>query len=210
MTTRSGCRSSRSTSGVSGWRPITSSPTASGWSPSRSPLPGPRSTTWRWWRRRSASGGSTAPRAPSTASGRCSWLALAGKGSVWAASNRERVARLEREGRMRPAGRAVVERAQADGSWSVLIPAERGEIPDDLASVFASSPGRGRPGTVSRRRCGSRRCRPSTWRSGRRPGRGGWPRSPVAPPPANDPCEVILDAGIRENRPQDGRFGADH
>ena len=69
------------------------------------------------------------------------WLAPRRKGSVWAASNRERVARLEREGRMRPAGRAVVERAQADGSWSVLIPAERGEVPDDLAAAFASSPG---------------------------------------------------------------------
>jgi uncharacterized protein YdeI (YjbR/CyaY-like superfamily) len=60
---------------------------------------------------------------------------------VWAASNRERVARLEREGRMRPSGRAVVERAQADGSWAVLVPAERGEIPDDLAEAFAASPG---------------------------------------------------------------------
>jgi uncharacterized protein YdeI (YjbR/CyaY-like superfamily) len=69
------------------------------------------------------------------------WLAPRRKGSVWAASNRERVARLEHEGRMRPAGRAVVERAQADGSWSVLIPAERGEVPDDLAAAFAASPG---------------------------------------------------------------------
>ena len=77
------------------------------------------------------------------------WLAPRRKGSVWAASNRERVARLEREGRMRPAGRAVVERAQADGSWSVLIPAERGEVPDDLAEAFAASPGaRVRPGTA--------------------------------------------------------------
>ena len=103
------------------------------------------------------------------------WLAPRRKGSVWAASNRERVARLEREGRMRPAGRAVVERAQADGSWSVLIPAERGEVPDDLAEAFAASPGRARRGTGSRRRCGSRRCRRSTWRSGPRHGRGGWP-----------------------------------
>ncbi len=69
------------------------------------------------------------------------WLAPRRKGSVWAASNRERVTRLELEGRMRPAGRAVVERAQADGSWSVLIPAERGEVPDDLAEAFAASPG---------------------------------------------------------------------
>lgn len=69
------------------------------------------------------------------------WLAPRRKGSVWAASNRERVERIEREGRMRPAGRAVVERARADGSWSVLIPAERGEVPDDLADAFAAAPG---------------------------------------------------------------------
>lgn len=69
------------------------------------------------------------------------WLAPRRKGSVWAASNRERVERLEREGRMRPPGRAVVERARADGSWSVLMPAERGEVPDDLAEAFAASPG---------------------------------------------------------------------
>jgi uncharacterized protein YdeI (YjbR/CyaY-like superfamily) len=69
------------------------------------------------------------------------WLAPRRKGSVWAASNRERVERLERGGRMRPAGRAVVERARDDGSWSVLIPAEQGEVPDDLADAFAAAPG---------------------------------------------------------------------
>lgn len=61
------------------------------------------------------------------------WLAPRRKGSVWAASNRERVERLEREGRLWPTGQAVADRARADGSWSILIPAERGEVPDDLA-----------------------------------------------------------------------------
>jgi uncharacterized protein YdeI (YjbR/CyaY-like superfamily) len=37
--------------------------------------------------------------------------------SVWSASNVERVARLEREGRMHEAGRAAVRAAQADGRW---------------------------------------------------------------------------------------------
>ena len=41
-------------------------------------------------------------------------------GSPWAKSNRERVQRLSAEGRMAPAGMAVVERAKADGSWSDL------------------------------------------------------------------------------------------
>ncbi|MEW9551073.1 YdeI family protein [Nonomuraea sp. NPDC050783] len=37
--------------------------------------------------------------------------------SGWSRSNVERVARLTREGRMRPAGLAAVERARADGRW---------------------------------------------------------------------------------------------
>ena len=46
------------------------------------------------------------------------WYAPRRKGSVWARTNRERVERLEAAGRMTPAGRAAVERAQADGSWT--------------------------------------------------------------------------------------------
>lgn len=60
--------------------------------------------------------------------------------SVWAASNRERVARLEREGRLRPAGIAVIKRAKADGSWSILESAERLEVPPDLAEALAARP----------------------------------------------------------------------
>jgi len=40
-----------------------------------------------------------------------------GRRSPWSASNVERVARLEAEGRMQPAGRAAVEAARADGRW---------------------------------------------------------------------------------------------
>jgi uncharacterized protein YdeI (YjbR/CyaY-like superfamily) len=61
-------------------------------------------------------------------------------GSVWAASNRERVARLTAQGRMAPAGQAAVDRAKADGSWSVLEPAERLEVPEDLAAALAAVP----------------------------------------------------------------------
>jgi uncharacterized protein YdeI (YjbR/CyaY-like superfamily) len=60
--------------------------------------------------------------------------------SVWAASNRTRVERLIREGRMAPAGLAAIERAKANGSWSVLEAAERMEIPDDLAAAFEGRP----------------------------------------------------------------------
>jgi uncharacterized protein YdeI (YjbR/CyaY-like superfamily) len=69
------------------------------------------------------------------------WYAPRRKGSVWARSNRDRVARLEAAGRMTPAGRAAVERARADGSWSILEPVEQLILPDDLAAELDARPG---------------------------------------------------------------------
>jgi uncharacterized protein YdeI (YjbR/CyaY-like superfamily) len=60
--------------------------------------------------------------------------------SVWAASNKARIERLVREGRMAPAGLAAVERAKADGSWQILDAAERLEVPDDLAAALEGRP----------------------------------------------------------------------
>ncbi|HSG86329.1 MAG TPA: YdeI/OmpD-associated family protein [Candidatus Limnocylindrales bacterium] len=60
--------------------------------------------------------------------------------SVWAASNRARVERLLTAGRMTAAGLAAVERAKADGSWSVLDGPERLEVPTDLAAALAARP----------------------------------------------------------------------
>jgi uncharacterized protein YdeI (YjbR/CyaY-like superfamily) len=68
------------------------------------------------------------------------WWSPRRKGSVWARSNRERAARLEAEGRMTDAGRAAVEAAKADGSWSVLEPVEQLVEPDDLAAAFDERP----------------------------------------------------------------------
>lgn len=68
------------------------------------------------------------------------WWSPRRKGSLWARSNKERVARLEMEGRMREAGRAAIERAQADGSWDLLEPVEALVVPDDLAAAFAADP----------------------------------------------------------------------
>jgi len=45
--------------------------------------------------------------------------------STWSRSNRERVARLERDGLLAPAGRAAIEVAQANGSWTALEAVER-------------------------------------------------------------------------------------
>jgi uncharacterized protein YdeI (YjbR/CyaY-like superfamily) len=56
--------------------------------------------------------------------------------STWARSNKERVARLEREGLLAPAGIAAIEVAKANGSWTALDAVERLEEPPELASAL--------------------------------------------------------------------------
>ncbi len=60
--------------------------------------------------------------------------------SPWSATNKARVDRLLAAGRMAPAGLAAIERAKANGSWSVLDGPERLEVPDDLAAAFRAAP----------------------------------------------------------------------
>jgi uncharacterized protein YdeI (YjbR/CyaY-like superfamily) len=62
-------------------------------------------------------------------------------GSVWARSNRERVARPEAAGLMTEARRRAVEAARSDGSWTFLETAEEMVVPDDLALALAERPG---------------------------------------------------------------------
>ena len=69
------------------------------------------------------------------------WWSPRRKGSMWARTNKARVERLEAEGRMTDAGRAAIERAKADGSWTVLEPVEDLIVPDDLAAAFDAHPG---------------------------------------------------------------------
>src|SRR5690606_5930497 len=69
------------------------------------------------------------------------WFAPRRPGSPWAASNKARVARLEAEGRLEPAGRRAIEQAQAVGSWAILDGPEALLVPDDLASAFERHPG---------------------------------------------------------------------
>lgn len=68
------------------------------------------------------------------------WYAPRRKGSLWASSNKARVARLEAEGRMTDAGRAAIEAAKGDGSWSLLEPVEALIVPNDLQAAFAVHP----------------------------------------------------------------------
>jgi len=62
------------------------------------------------------------------------------RGSDWAPSNKARVAELEREGRLAPAGIEVIERAKSDGSWTALDDIEAMIVPDDLAAALAANP----------------------------------------------------------------------
>jgi uncharacterized protein YdeI (YjbR/CyaY-like superfamily) len=69
------------------------------------------------------------------------WISPRRKGSVWSGPNKQRVAGLQAEGRMLPAGQAVVDRAVADGTWTVLDGPEALEVPDDLAVALDGRPG---------------------------------------------------------------------
>ena len=68
------------------------------------------------------------------------WYAPRRAGSVWARSNKERVARLIADGRMTPAGQAKIDAAQADGTWALWDSVDSLEVPDDLAAALAGYP----------------------------------------------------------------------
>ena len=69
------------------------------------------------------------------------WYAPRRPGSGWSRPNKVRIERLEAEGRMEPAGRAVIETAKANGSWTLLDAVEAPVVPDDLAAAFDAHPG---------------------------------------------------------------------
>jgi uncharacterized protein YdeI (YjbR/CyaY-like superfamily) len=74
--------------------------------------------------------------APSQPDRTALWFSPRREGSPWAASNKARIARLEAEGRLEQAGRRMVERARADGSWTILDGPEALSVPEDLAAAF--------------------------------------------------------------------------
>jgi uncharacterized protein YdeI (YjbR/CyaY-like superfamily) len=67
------------------------------------------------------------------------WFSPRRKGGLWSASNKERVERLERAGLMTDAGRAVIEQAKSDGSWSQFDEVDAMVVPSDLEEALESA-----------------------------------------------------------------------
>jgi uncharacterized protein YdeI (YjbR/CyaY-like superfamily) len=64
-----------------------------------------------------------------------------GPTSKWSQINCATATRLIEAGRMRPAGRAAVEAARADGRWkAAYAPQSSAEVPDDLARALEAQP----------------------------------------------------------------------
>ena len=62
------------------------------------------------------------------------------KNSPWSQINREHVARLIEEGRMRPAGIAEIDRAKADGRWDAAYRQRDAVAPPDLQAALDADP----------------------------------------------------------------------
>jgi uncharacterized protein YdeI (YjbR/CyaY-like superfamily) len=64
-----------------------------------------------------------------------------GKRSVWSKVNIGHIARLEEEGRMKPAGLAAVAAAKADGRWEAAYHSSgSAEMPEDFLAALAQEP----------------------------------------------------------------------
>jgi uncharacterized protein YdeI (YjbR/CyaY-like superfamily) len=60
-------------------------------------------------------------------------------GSGWSRTNKVRIARLVKEGRMEPAGLAKIAAAKRDGSWTLLDSVEALEVPSDLHNALGAA-----------------------------------------------------------------------
>jgi uncharacterized protein YdeI (YjbR/CyaY-like superfamily) len=60
-------------------------------------------------------------------------------GSIWSAVNKRMIAELEASGELQPAGRAVVDRAKADGSWSMYDDVDALIVPADLDDALGAA-----------------------------------------------------------------------
>lgn len=63
------------------------------------------------------------------------------KRSTWSVVNREKVAVLIADGRMRPAGQAAIDAARTDGRWDAAYePPSRATVPPDLQAALDAEP----------------------------------------------------------------------
>jgi uncharacterized protein YdeI (YjbR/CyaY-like superfamily) len=60
-------------------------------------------------------------------------------GSGWSRTNKVRIARLSKEGRMQAAGLAKIAAAKRDGSWTLLDSVEAMQVPDDLRLALGAA-----------------------------------------------------------------------
>lgn len=56
--------------------------------------------------------------------------------SNWSKSNKERVERMIAEGKMRPAGQAMVDLAKQTGTWDALTDVQNSVVPEDLQALL--------------------------------------------------------------------------
>jgi uncharacterized protein YdeI (YjbR/CyaY-like superfamily) len=68
------------------------------------------------------------------------WFAPRRASSGWAATNKARIARLEAEGRLQPAGIRALDVAKANGAWEVLDGPEAGIEPDEFTAALDAVP----------------------------------------------------------------------
>lgn len=68
------------------------------------------------------------------------WFSPRRPGSGWAATNKARIAELEAEGLLAPAGLRALDVARANGSWTVLDGPEAGIEPDEFAAALDADP----------------------------------------------------------------------
>jgi uncharacterized protein YdeI (YjbR/CyaY-like superfamily) len=69
------------------------------------------------------------------------WISPRKAASAWSKLNKEKIAALEREGRLRPVAIAMIQGAKTLGTWDKLNDIEDGIIPQDLAVELEKYPG---------------------------------------------------------------------
>lgn len=69
------------------------------------------------------------------------WFSPRRPGGLWSALNKQRIERLERDGLMTSAGRAAIDQAKSDGSWSQTDDVDALVVPADFGAALDDHPG---------------------------------------------------------------------